>query len=101
MTDGIRSAMLDMTGAYVPGCPWRAFRNPIVGEVMRAVQFYESGNLAFAIPDPSARLVEGIRVWNQAYNRMHARQLELERENAERERENERLRPVGRQRRRR
>lgn len=93
--------MLDLTGTFVPSCPWRAFRHPLVGEVMRAVQFYETGNLAFAHPEPSHRLVEGIRHWNSAYNRMHSRQLEIERETLERERVREQARaPAVRRRRR-
>lgn len=102
MTDGIRTAMKDMTGAFVSSCPWRAFKHPLVSEVMQSVQWYESGNLDFAIREPSHRLVEGIRVWNQAYNRMYSRQLELDRIALEQERDRDRARgPVIRTRRRR
>lgn len=99
MTDGIRSAVQDMTGHFVSGCPWRAFSAPIVREVMQAIQFFESGNLAFANPEPSHRLVEGIAFWNSGYNRMYSRQLEVERAERERERQTTQQQPRGRRRR--
>lgn len=84
MTDGIRATIRQMTGYFVPGCPWRAFATPLVRDVMSAVQFHESGNLQFALPTPSHRLVEGIAFWNAVYNRVYTRQLEIERQERER-----------------
>lgn len=69
-----------MAGYSVPSCPWRAFRDPLVSEVIGALGFFESGNLSVALPNPSHRLIEGIAFWNQVYNRIHAKQMDLERE---------------------
>lgn len=76
--EAIRETITDMTGVEPVSCPWRAFSVPIVREVMHAVQFHESGNLAFALPTPSHKLVEALAVWNQVYNRVQAKQMELE-----------------------
>jgi hypothetical protein len=85
MTDGIRSTILQMTGAFVPGCPWHAFKHPIVRDVMQVLPFVESGNLEFVCPEPSHRLVEAVALWTTMYNRMMSKQLEIEREQKKRE----------------
>jgi hypothetical protein len=82
-TEAKRRGMCDMTGVDVSGCPWRAFTIPIVREVLHALRFFESGNLALALPDPSHRLMEGIGFWQQVYNRVQSKQLELERKERE------------------
>lgn len=82
MVEAIRSVMTEMTGCEPVSCPWRAFTHPLVGEVLRAVQFAEHGNLAFALPNPSHRLVEALAVWNQVGNRIQAKTMERDREEA-------------------
>ena len=64
----------------MPSCPWGAFTVPIVLEVLHALRFFESGNLALALPHPSHRLIEGIGFWNQVYNRIQSKQMERDRE---------------------
>lgn len=83
MTDNIRKVIRDMTGHHVPVCPWRAFKLPIVQDVMHAMQFFESGHLEYALPDPSHRLVAGIGLWHSLYSRMMSRQLEIDRKERE------------------
>lgn len=84
MTEPIRRTIKDMTGQYVGGCPWYALRDSLVHRVLRALPFFESGQLAFIEPFPSHRLVSAIRHYNACSNRMFARQQELERKERER-----------------
>ena len=68
MTDGILSTLKNFTGAeFKGGCPWRPLMvDPLVREVRQAWPFYEKGTLALYRPDPSHRLMEGLRVFEQA-----------------------------------
>ena len=77
MTDGIRQVMQDWTGYPVDTCPWRAFHDPFVHRVIDAIGFNENGNMAFAIPDPTNRLVEGIRWYMTVDNRVQGRMHDL------------------------
>ena len=82
MTAGIRSTIRTMTGDEAMSCPWRAFQDPFVHRVLDGVSL--GGELAFALPDPSHRLVEGIKYYRRVDNRVAGRFMDLER--AERER---------------
>lgn len=72
--------MVEMTGVESFGCPWRSANAPIVREVLSAMRFEENGNLASYLPAPSQRLLEGIGFWKQVSNRVHSKQMELDRE---------------------
>lgn len=93
MTAGIRQTMETMTGTPVDTCPWRAFADPFVARVLNAYRFFESGQLSFALPDPSHRLVEGLAFYHAVDNRVHGQMLDKER--TERKRENERQRALA------
>lgn len=82
-TEGIRKAMREFTGHEVMGCPWRAYANPLVREVLNATKFLEHGNLAVAHPNPSHRFIEALGFWNQVSNRVGAKLMELERQERE------------------
>lgn len=86
MTDPVRKAVESYTGTPLYRCPWRAFYDPLVLRVMQAMPFFESGQLGFALPDPSHRLVQGIAFYQSASNRMTAQQMDLERDERERAR---------------
>lgn len=75
-----------MTGTKADTCPWSAFSQPIVRSVMDALPFFESGQLAFALPHPSHRLVEALTFYTSVDNRMQGKQMDREREKRERER---------------
>lgn len=85
MVEAQRSVLEVMTGIEPVSCPWRAFSHPLVREVLKAVQFAENGNLAFALPNPSHRLVEALAVWNQVGNRIQAKTMERDREEAKKQ----------------
>lgn len=79
MTDGIRRAMKELTDHEPIGCPWRALHDPFVVRVLAAMPFFESGQLAYGVPQPSHRLLAGMRHYHSAVERAHSRQLERER----------------------
>lgn len=84
MTDPIRRTVQEYTGTELMGCPWRAFADPFVSRVLSAMSFFESGQLAFAVPQPSHRLVAGIHFYQSVSSNIYAKQLELERLERER-----------------
>lgn len=85
MTEAIRATIKDMTGVEPVSCPWRAFSMPLVAEVMHAIQFFESGNLSVALPNPSHKLVEALGLWNQMYHRVQNKQMQLANEQRQRD----------------
>jgi len=80
-TNGIRETVREWTGETIDTCPWRAFFDPFVARVLDAYAWKEDGNLAFAIPSPSYRLVQGIQAYSRFLSACQAKQWELEREN--------------------
>lgn len=91
MTAGIRQTIQTVTGSPVDVCPWRAFRDPFVARVLAAFRFFESGQLSFALPDPSHRLVEGLAFYSQVDNRVHGHLMDKDREERKRDSERHRL----------
>jgi len=62
-------------------CPWAAFRDPDVGEVLRAYDWYESGQCAeWWGPDPEWWLVDGVRYFHRALGRARADAIKIESE---------------------
>ena len=84
MTNGILSTVTDMSGNRPAMCPWRAFNEPLVGRVISAYAFREHGNLTWAHPNPSKRLVDGVEHYARALSRVQYELDELERKNRER-----------------
>jgi len=78
MTESIRGVVQEMTGIEPVSCPWRAFSYPLVTDVLKAFQFFESGNLNVALPEPSHKLVEALGFWSQVNNRLQSKQMELD-----------------------
>lgn len=79
MTDVIHDAIEKMTGYRPNGCPWAVFVDPFVHRVLEAYQHREHGNLAWASPRPSHRLVQGVGFYGRALDGMQARQLDEQR----------------------
>jgi len=77
------------TGTRGSACPWRAFRDPFVGEVLRAYRWFKAGQLAALWPHPPAALVRGLEVYDAALNGTQAHDIREERKRREREREQE------------
>ncbi len=85
MTDGILSTIKDWTGAdYKGGCPWMAFHDPLVRDVLAAWPFFENGTLALYLPDPPHRVMEGLRVFSRARDACAAEKARLDAEAAKR-----------------
>ncbi len=85
MTDGILSMLKAWTGAdFRGGCPWVVFNDALVRDVRQSWPFYEKGELALYRPDPSHRLVEGLRVFEQARDACRAMLARLDADAAKR-----------------
>lgn len=65
--------MLHLTGDTYTGCPWRAFTDPYVREVLDAYAFFETGQLSFYLPDPAHCIVEGLRHYHMVGARIRAK----------------------------
>lgn len=79
MTNGIMATVEHWTGDKPRSCPWRAFYQPFVRRVLSAYRFFESGQLDWAEPEPSARLVAGVTHYHMAVGRARTEQLASER----------------------
>ena len=55
-------------------CPYRCYRDPFVGDVIRAYRACGEGGMGFAVlyPDPPAVLVAGLDVFGLELNRARA-----------------------------
>lgn len=80
MTDGILSTVEQWTGDRPASCPWAAFFDPFVHRVLTAHRAFESGNLAWAQPNPSHRLVQGVLHYDGVLSRCHALRMKQEAE---------------------
>lgn len=80
----MRQAIEKIVGAEPPTCPWRAFYDPLVSEVVRVANFAEAG-LAMAElgDDPYAVLLDGLHVYMRARNAGRAHFSEIERKKRE------------------
>lgn len=68
-------------------CPWRAWSNPIVLDVLNAAKWFESGQVQLRLgKDPPHYLLEGIDVYESACARVRADKWERERQKSEQER---------------
>ena len=73
------------TGTKGSACPWRAFRDPFVAEVLRAYRWWKAGQLAALWPRPPLALVRGLEVYDSALNSVQAHDIREERKRRERE----------------
>jgi hypothetical protein len=63
----MREAIERITGHRPVSCPWRAYYDPLVREVMALSWSVESGNLGAALgDDPPAVLVDALGVYRSA-----------------------------------
>ena len=80
------TAIQDSTGHPYPGCPWHAFSEPIVGDVLDVYPRLKDGTLGvFLGPRPPVRLLEAIGL----YDRQLTKLLADERKKAEQRAKNE------------
>ncbi len=85
MTDGILSVVEGWTGTRAIECPWRAFFDPFVNRVRAAYEFFVEGQMAIAVPGPSARLVAGVAHFHRAVNSCERTRMDEERDERKRE----------------
>ncbi len=78
------------TGGRPDGCPWRAFEDPFVGEVLRAYRHWKAGQLALVWgAAPPAALMRGLEVYDAALNAVQAHDIREERKKRDAQREQE------------
>ena len=77
-------AIEEVTGSKISECPWRAFFDPDVADVLRAYDFWESGQCGeYWGSDPEFWLVEAVRAYHTALERCRADVRKVERERRE------------------
>lgn len=81
MTDGVLDVIENVTGARPPSCPWSAFRDPLVQDVVSAYRFFESGQLSITVgDDPPPRIVEGVAHYHAAVQHIQMDDMRRQRE---------------------
>lgn len=74
------------TGTRGSACPWRAFRDPFVAEVLRAYRHWKERQLSLVWGTaPPAALMRGLEVYAAALNGTQAHDIREERKRRERE----------------
>lgn len=71
----------NVTGSAPPTCPWQAFRDPVVHDVLAAFGWYSNGQVTAMLgADPPAHLIDGLRVYDAAINATRADRMDRESE---------------------
>lgn len=78
MANAVLSTVREYTGTEVTGCPWRAFSDPFVGEVIDAWRWFDKGQLELGCPDADYRLVEGVCFFDGAKNSVANKAMQRE-----------------------
>ena len=91
-SEQILSGIERATGDRPSGCPWQSFRDPFVGEVLRAYRHWKAGQLALVWgASPPAALMRGLEVYDAALNAVQAHDMREERRRRETERKEREL----------
>mgnify|MGYP000520523539 CR=1 FL=1 len=89
--DALRShltAIDRVTGHRPPTCPWNAFNEPIVQEVLAVRWSVEEGNLGVTLgPDPVHKVVQAIGVYTRALKAAKAEEEQAQRDDAKAKRD--------------
>ena len=79
ITEPYFRAVEGWTGERPITCPWRAFYDPLVKDVLRLYPFYTSGQLAIVLgPDPPLYIVEAVAYYHDKIERIRIKQMEEE-----------------------
>lgn len=91
--DGVEQVLTSLeriTGTRQTACPWRAYEDPFVAEVLRAHRHWKERQLHLVWGhDPPAALMRGIEVYDSALNAIRANDIHEDREKRKREHESE------------
>ena len=75
------AAVRSVVGVEPPTCPWRAFGDPRVREVLRCFRWYEKGQVREAWgDDPPAWLVQALDIFARALDTARADIADIEHE---------------------
>lgn len=83
---GALAAVESVTGHRPETCPWRAYSDPEVVQVLRAHGLYEDHQFFQASPDPPAWLAEAVYFYRAMLDRVRSAVRRKMKEDAERER---------------
>lgn len=90
----LRAGSEKAVGSSTQGCPWKAYRDPFVGAVLRAYRHWKEHQLGLLYPDPPAALIAGIEAYDAALNAVQAHDIREEREVREKERRKREMSPT-------
>lgn len=80
-----RAAVEQSCGEEPTTCPWRAYEDPMIAEVLRAYRWFESGQLGLLLgSDPPNVLVEAIGIYHGALATVRAHDTRTQQKNAKR-----------------
>lgn len=82
--EGANGAIESITGVRPAGCPWRAFYDPLVGEVMQIATLAERGIAMAALGnDPPAILIDALALYERCRSQTSAHWLDQKRKERE------------------
>ena len=85
MVDGFRKAIKSYSGESPDTCPWHAFSDKLVIDILNGYAFYESGQLSeYWGNDPPYIMVEAMREYHMALERVKQKQILQDMENRKR-----------------
>lgn len=79
LTDPYFASIRNWTGERPITCPWRAFYDPLVRDVLSIYPFFSSGQLAIILGnDPPLYLIEAVSYYHDKLERIRIKQIEEE-----------------------
>ena len=80
LTEPYFQAVKNWTGDRPLTCPWRAFYDPLVRDVIDIYPYFSTGQLAMVLgPDPPTKIIEALGYYHTVLERISAKQFEAER----------------------
>jgi hypothetical protein len=85
ITEPYFKSVENWTGDRPLSCPWRAFYDPFVKDILTLYPFYLSGQLSLVIgQDPPLYLLQGLAYYHTKIETIRGKQMEAEREKSKR-----------------
>lgn len=79
--ESVKEMMRNVTGRSTDTCPWTAFGDPVVADIINAHRWYDTGQVhLFLGSDPPAHLVAGLEMYVAALSATRADRMDRESE---------------------
>lgn len=79
--ESVKVRLKTLTGYAPDTCPWTAFANPVVADIINAHRWYDTGQVnLFLGNDPPAHLVAGLELYVSALQSTRADRMDREAE---------------------